>query len=64
MVKCADEIIVLSESARDYFKETYNRDTVLIHNGIEKPQKKEAAPINNSSILHPLAVYCLAVILI
>lgn len=45
MVKCADEIIVLSESARDYFKETYNRETVLIHNGIEKPIKKEADKI-------------------
>ena len=45
MVKCADEIIVLSESAREYFKETYNRDTVLIHNGIDKPNKKEADEI-------------------
>ena len=45
MVKCADEIIVLSESAREYFKKTYNRDTVLIHNGIEKPDKKEAEEI-------------------
>lgn len=45
MVKCADEIIVLSESAREYFKETYNRETVLIHNGIDKPEKKDAAEI-------------------
>ena len=45
MVKCADEIIVLSESAREYFKKTYNRDTVLIHNGIDKPVKKEADEI-------------------
>ena len=45
MVKCADEIIVLSESARRYFKETYNRKTVLIHNGIEKPEKKDADEI-------------------
>ncbi len=45
MVKCADEIIVLSESAREYFKKTYNRDTVLIHNGIDKPAKKEADEI-------------------
>ncbi|MBO7303416.1 MAG: glycosyltransferase, partial [Clostridia bacterium] len=45
MVKCADEIIVLSESAREYFKNTYNRETVLIHNGIEKPEKKEADKI-------------------
>lgn len=33
-VKYADEIIVLSNSARDYFKETYNRDTVVIPNGV------------------------------
>ncbi len=45
MVKFADEIIVLSESARAYFKETYNRDTVLIHNGIEKPVHKDADKI-------------------
>lgn len=45
MVKCADEIIVLSESAREYFKQNYNRDTVLIHNGIDRPIKKEADEI-------------------
>ncbi len=45
MVKYADEIIVLSESARDYFKQTYNRETVLIHNGIERPAKKDAEKI-------------------
>lgn len=42
MVKYADEIIVLSESARDYFRETYGRDTVLIQNGIERPENREA----------------------
>ena len=47
MVKYADEIIVLSESAREYFKNTYNRETVLIHNGIEKPEKKEAEKITD-----------------
>lgn len=45
MAKCADEIIVLSESAKEYFKKTYGRDTVLIHNGIHKPVKKEAQKI-------------------
>ena len=45
MVKYADEIIVLSESAREYFLNTYNRETVLIHNGIEKPEKKDAEKI-------------------
>ena len=45
MVKLADEIIVLSESAADYFKKIYNRETVLIHNGIDKPEKKDAQMI-------------------
>ncbi|MEE1073899.1 MAG: glycosyltransferase, partial [Acutalibacteraceae bacterium] len=44
-VKCADEIIVLSESAKAYFKETYNRETLLINNGIDKPTKKQANKI-------------------
>ncbi len=45
MVKYADEIIVLSESAKKYFKDTYGRKTVVIHNGIEKPVLKEAFEI-------------------
>ena len=45
MVKCADEIIVLSESAKTYFKEAYNRETVLINNGIDKPTIKQAEKI-------------------
>lgn len=42
LAKYADEVIVLSKSAYDYFKETYNRETVIIHNGIDKPIYKEA----------------------
>ena len=30
----ADDIIVLSESVKKYFKDTYNRDTLLVPNGI------------------------------
>ena len=41
LAKYADEVIVLSGAAYDYFKETYGRETVIIHNGIEKPEKKE-----------------------
>ena len=37
-VKYADEIIVLSKSFRDYFKKTYNRDTVFIPNGVNRPK--------------------------
>lgn len=36
-VKYADEIIVLSRSAQEYFKTTYGRDTVLIPNGVNRP---------------------------
>ncbi|MBQ4087341.1 MAG: glycosyltransferase family 4 protein [Clostridia bacterium] len=45
LAKYADEIIVLSKSAQDYFKETYQRDAVIIPNGIEKPNRKEADEI-------------------
>lgn len=40
--KCADEIIVLSQNMKGYFKETYGRDTILIPNGIERPVIKKA----------------------
>lgn len=36
--KYADEIIVLSERVRQYFKDTYNRDTVFIPNGVGEPE--------------------------
>ena len=42
LAKYADEVIVLSQAAYDYFKETYNRETTIIHNGINRPEKKEA----------------------
>ncbi len=41
-VKYADEIIVLSKNMQKYFKDTYNRDTVLIANGVSKPTNKAA----------------------
>lgn len=42
LVKHADEVIVLSQAAYDYFKETYNRETTIIHNGISRPERREA----------------------
>ncbi len=42
LVKYADEVIVLSESAKEYFEKTYSRKTVIIHNGTEKPVIREA----------------------
>lgn len=44
-VRYADEIIVLSKGVQKYFKETYNRDTVFIPNGVNKPI------IRNSNII-------------
>lgn len=40
-VKYADEIIVLSKAAQNYFLEKYKRDTVFIPNGISKPKPLE-----------------------
>lgn len=37
-VKYADQIIVLSENVQNYFKNTYNRDTIYIPNGVNKPE--------------------------
>ena len=37
-VKHADEIIVLSENVKDYFKKEYNRETIFIPNGVNKPE--------------------------
>ena len=36
-VRYADEIVVLSKRVQDYFKDTYNRDTVYIPNGVSEP---------------------------
>ncbi len=36
-VKFADEIIVLSKNVKKYFKETYNKDTHFIPNGVNSP---------------------------
>lgn len=41
-VKYADEIIVLSHGVQKYFKDTYNRDTIFITNGVNRPKILEA----------------------
>lgn len=41
-VKFADEIIVLSNSAKKYFMQKYGRETKLIPNGVNAPEIKEA----------------------
>ncbi len=44
-VRYADEIIVLSEGVREYFKKTYGRETVFIPNGVTRTEKREASEI-------------------
>lgn len=41
-VKFADEIIVLSEDMQKYFMDTYNRKTMFIPNGVNKPVIRKA----------------------
>ena len=41
----ADEVIVLSAGAQEYFKNEYGRETVVIPNGIAKPQCRPAKKI-------------------
>lgn len=47
-VKYADEIIVLSENVKNYFKETYGRKTVFVPNGVNRPQVYDANEITQS----------------
>ena len=51
-VKFADEIIVLSESVKTYFKENYNRETVFIPNGVTPAQQIDACEITKKYALN------------
>ena len=44
-VKFADAIIVLSAGVQQYFRDTYGRETVMIPNGVVKPEPKAAQEI-------------------
>lgn len=44
-VKFADEIIVLSQGVKDYFKKEYGRVTKFIPNGVNRPEIKEVKEI-------------------
>lgn len=46
-VRFADEIIVLSKDAAEYFRKNYNRDTLLIPNGVNRPVTKRAELIRD-----------------
>lgn len=50
--KCADEVIVLSRSMQEYFKNTYGRDTRFIPNGIERQEPVAAQEITHAYGLH------------
>lgn len=43
----ADEIIVLSKDVQQYFEEQYGRETILIPNGVSRPQIREADKIRD-----------------
>ena len=40
LVKWADQIIVLSRDIQKYFHEIYGRETVLIPNGVNRPESR------------------------
>lgn len=44
-VRCAHEIIVLSRNVQQYFEDVYGRKTVMIPNGVVKPEIREAEQI-------------------
>lgn len=44
-VMFADEIIVLSQGVKDYFKKEYGRDTRFIPNGVNRPEIREVDEI-------------------
>lgn len=51
-VRFADEIIVLSENVKQYFKDTYGRETVFIPNGVLPAKKAEADEITKLYGIH------------
>ena len=50
-VRYADEIIVLSNDVKQYFKDKYNRETVIIPNGVNKPCIKQVNVIKDKYAL-------------
>ena len=50
--KYADKVIVLSEGVRQYFQDTYGRETIVIPNGISKPEYQPANIIAYKYGLH------------
>ncbi len=50
--KYADEVIVLSANVKDYFKETYGRETIFIPNAVDTPATLQADMITQKWGLH------------
>ncbi len=50
--KHADKVIVLSEGVRQYFWDTYGRETIVIPNGISKPENQMPNTITYKYNLH------------
>ena len=50
--KHADEVIVLSGGVKQYFEDTYKRETIVIPNGIAKPEFQDANKITYKWGLH------------
>lgn len=50
--KYADEVIVLSENVKQYFKETYKREVLFIPNGVSQPMVRKADLIQKEYGLH------------
>lgn len=50
-VKYADEIIVLSKSVQNYFYKKYNRETVMIPNGVSKHENKKIKLLSKYGLL-------------
>lgn len=59
LVKYADEIIVLSESAHRYFLDTYGRETVIIPNGAPTPVFRKAEIITEKYGLEKDGYICM-----
>ena len=56
--KYADEVIVLSEKVQKYFKKFYDRDTVLIPNGVMTHENQKADLITKKFGLHKDEYIC------
>lgn len=45
IARFADEVIVLNQPMKEYFQETYHRDTNVIPNGVDEPELREVQSI-------------------